>query len=111
MAASQTTTLQANDHIQGLAGSARRSFIAQSSLLADEYPRSQHDDEDHAIGADLPVRRDMHEGQKWRCRQRERQRADDCANWGHTPANEFTPAEDHAGDREQGVAIADIGVR
>ena len=89
---------------------AQRAAIVRASLRLISDARGQHDDEDGAVGGDLPVGRDVHEGEQRRGGQRQRQRADHRADRRDAAADEFAAAEDHAGDREQRVAVADIGV-
>ena len=65
-------------------GLANRAAKWSSALLplfeaVEQQPERQHDDQDRALRADLPVRRDPQEGQE-RAGKRQRQRADDRAD-------------------------------
>ena len=92
------------------AGSWRRGRHRSAPAAADQHAGGEHDDEDRAVGGDLPVGRNMHEGEQRRGRHRQRQRADHRADRRHPAADEFAAAENDAGDRQQRVAVADIGV-
>src|ERR1700722_14957460 len=63
----------AKDQIQAAEKSLR---IAPSRAAADQRPRRQHDDQDHAVGTDLPVLRNLHEGEQRRGRPRQGQATD-----------------------------------
>ena len=65
--------------------------------------KRQHDDQDRALRADLPVGRDAQEGEE-RAGQRQGHGADDGADRRDPPADELAAAQDDAGDREQRVA-------
>ena len=59
---------------------------------------------------DLPVGRDVHEGQERRRGQRQGQCADHRADRRNAAADEFAAAQNDARDGKQRIAIADIGV-
>ena len=63
----------------------------------------QHEDQDRALRADLPVGRDAQEGQE-RAGERQRHGADHRADRRDAAADELAAAQDHAGDRQQRVA-------
>nr|GFA78297.1 hypothetical protein [Tanacetum cinerariifolium] len=75
----------------------------------DRRTQRQHENQNRALGADLPVRRDADERQQ-RAGQYQRQRAQHGADGRHAPADEFTATQNHSGDRQQRVAQRHIGV-
>src|SRR5262245_13130462 len=111
MAASHTASAPRNDQIQGRARMPVARVIASGLLPAEKGAGSQHDDEDCSVGADLPVRRNAHERQKRRGGKRQGERAEHRTNRRDPPADKLAAAQDHPGDGEKGVAIADIGIR
>ncbi len=83
-----------------------------SSLLlpvGDERPERQHDDEDCALRADLPVGRDLEEDEEG-TGQRQRQGAHHGAQRRDPAADEFATAKDDAGDRVERVAVGHMGI-
>ena len=70
---------------------------------------SQHDDQNGALRADLPVGRNAHEDEE-RAGERQSERAEHGAEGRHAAADEFAAAQDDAGDGIERVAIGDMGI-
>ncbi len=88
----------------------RAQVIGSGLLPAEQGAGRQHDDQDGAIGTDLPVGRNPHEGQERRGSQRQGQSAQHGTYRRHPSADKLAPAKDDSGDGKEGIAIADIGV-
>ncbi len=111
MVASQTAIAATKDQSQGLSASAREALSSARLRPVDEGAERQHDDQDRALRADLPVGRDAQEGQE-RARRASASCAPITAPTGETrPPTKLAAAEDDAGDREQRVALGDVGLR
>src|ERR1700691_1044973 len=93
----------------------RKAYSLPRSLLhrrlAEGYARSKDDDQDDAVRSDLPVRRDMHEGEEGRGGKCQCQSADHCTDGRDAAAQEFSAAQDDSGNGKQRVAITDSSVR